>query len=333
MKRLLFLCTFLLSFTLGAQTMGNYNNQRPSQVQNYQVQFRAVPRPANFTNDPNVIEVTINALSNQPAAAHLAIFSVFQAGSTVKSVNGGMNSRLETVKAGLKKLGISDDDIYVDMVNFLPTYAFNEEKKIFSKKTLTEVPTGFNMQKNLHIRYRDAELLDQILTVVTEAEIYDIIKVDYVVDEPQNVYAELREEAFGYLNGMIDEYAKNGIGLDTARKQIAENAWVVYPGDRYEAYTAHSSQKLTAKEREGAVVTQAEKPVLRFYNAIPTNDYDLVINPGLLEPSAQFSFSLKVRFTLPPEKPAPKPVIQTKVVKQFLYLTPDGKIVPLALEN
>jgi len=80
-----------------------------------------------------------------------------------------------------------------------------------------------------------------------------------------------------------------------------------------------------------ATVTNPNKPTLRFYNAIPTNDYDLVINPGLLEPAAQFSYSLKVRFVLAPKKEV-KPVVQTKVQKQFYYMTADGKIVPLMVE-
>ena len=311
--------------------MGNYNVQRPARAVNTELQFRAVPRAAAFTNDPNVVEVTVNALSNQPAASQIAIFSVYQSGPTVRAVNDGMNQRLAAVREGLSGLGVTAEDVHVDMVNFLPTYAFESEKKIFSKQTLTEVPTGFSLQKNLHVRYRDAQLLDRILTVVAEAEIYDIIKVDYSVADPQRIYTELREQTFAYLDTLVAQYARRGIALDTARRQVAENAWVVYPGDRYQSYTAHSSQQLTARERAEAVVTKADKPTLRFYDAIPTNDYDLVINPGLLEPAAQFSYSLKVRFTLP--APEVKTVVRTKTQKQFLYLTPDGKIVPLALAD
>lgn len=185
MLRFLFLCLVLLPGPNGfAQTMGNYHTQAQPSTQNYRVQFRAVPRPAAFTNDPNAVEVTINALSNKTADSYIAIFSIFQAGPTVQQVNQGMNSRLDAVKEGLQKLGIAKSDIHIDMVNFLPAYAFKGEKKIFSIQTLTEVPTGFNLQKHLHIRYQDAELLDQILTVVSTAEIYDIFKVDYSVSEP-----------------------------------------------------------------------------------------------------------------------------------------------------
>lgn len=332
MRNLFSLLLLLSTQQLSAQVMGNYQSQNAPAFSNYQPQFRSVQRNAVLDGNPSVMEVTVNALSNQQADSHIAIFSVFQSGETAKEVNQSMNQRLDAVKTALKGMGITEQDIYVDMVNFLPTYAFNEEKKIFSKKTLTEVPTGFNLQKNLHVRYRKAELLDQVITAAAEEEIYDIIKVDYAVDEPQKIYEELRENAFEYLNGVKARFAANGIALDTAQQHAAESAWVVYPGDRYESYSAHASQKLTKQEASNAVVTKVDKPELRFYQAIPANDYDLVINPDLLEPAAQFSYSLKVRFMLyPPQAPA-KPETIVEVKKQFLYLTPDGKVVPLVLE-
>jgi uncharacterized protein YggE len=328
----LLLITCLGTFQLTAQVMGNYRNQRPQAIQNVQAQFRSVQRNATLNPSQNIIEMTVNALSNQQADAHIAIFSVFQSGKTAKAVNQAMNERLGIVTKALADLGIDEDDVYIDMVNFLPTYAYNEEKKIFSKKTLTEVPTGFNLQKNLHVRYRKAELLDQVITVAAEEEIYDIIKVDYAVNEPQKIYEELRNMAFDYLDGIKQQYAENGIALDTALQHAAESAWVVYPGDRYETYSAHASQKLTKQETANAVVTNVDKPTLSFYQAIPANDYDLVINPDLLEPAAQFTYSLKVRFTIyPPKAPvAPQKIVEVK--KQFMYLTPNGKVVPLVLQ-
>jgi len=45
---------------------------------------------------------------------------------------------------------------------------------LFSK-TYTEVPKGFEMQKNLHIKFNDENLLDDIMTFAANNEIYDFI--------------------------------------------------------------------------------------------------------------------------------------------------------------
>ena len=312
-----------------AQVMGNYQQQNNVQrTDNYQAQYRAVPRPAELTPDGKVT-FTINALSNQTADSYVAIFSIFQVGSTAGETNGSMNARVQALIGGLAGIGVTRDDVYVDMVNFLPTYAFSEEKKIFSKKTLTEVPTGFQLQKNLHVRYRDPELLDKIVTVAAEQEVYDIIKVDYQIDRPQDVYNELRRLAFAYLDTLEKIYVGQGLPLDSSYVNTAENAWVAYPGDRYESYTAFASQQLSAADRNGSIVDKVDKPKLRFYNAIPANDYDLVINPNLLEPAAQFTYSLKVSYTLPP----PVPATTTEVKTQYFWMTPDGTLRPVRLEE
>jgi hypothetical protein len=108
----------------------------------------------------------------------------------------------------------------------------------------------------------------------------------------------------------------------------AENAWVAYPINRYETYQAYSIQKLDAEEKNNAVISTADKPVSRFYNAVPGNDYDLVINPEILEPAVQFTYNLVVRFTFPERKPATK----TDTKKEFILVTPTGEVKSLKIE-
>lgn len=326
---LLLLCC---SSSLVAQVMGNYEVQQRARnesinISNFAPQYRGVPKAAVLEGN-NTIEINLNALSNQKADSYTAIFSIIQVGKTAAEANERINRRLTAMKNGLRSLGIDASNVYIDMVNFLPKYEYEVNKKIFSKDSYTEVPTGFEIQKNIHIRYRKSDLLDGIITVAAEQEIYDIVKVDYSVDKPQVVYRQLRKEVFNYLNELVTLYTENDIPLDSAYRESAENAWVAYPGNRYESYQAFSSQRLPNSASNGNV-TKADKPVARFYNAIPANDYDIVINPDILEPAVQFSYNLKVRFTLPPRVPATKTVVK----EQQLILTPDGKLVRLKVEE
>lgn len=328
-------CGFLLLLAgaprVSAQNMGNYmlqqqkSNDLPQAV--YNAQYRAVPKAATLL-EHNQIEISINALANQTADAYLAIFNVIQQGKTAEETNQLLNQRLELLLADLKTLGLGPDAVHIDLVNFLPRYEYDVSKKVFSKKTYTEIPKGFELQKNLHIRYRQPALLEKILTAAAKQEIYDIIKVDYFIDQPQVIYQQLRDAAFQYLAVVRDQYRRNGINLDSAQVQPAENAWVAYPANRYERYQAFSSEPLEAGAERGAIVNSAEKPVARFYNAIPPNDYDIVINPEILQPAIQFSYNLVLRFTLPPVK---RPV-NTIVKKEFVLVTPTGEVKSLKIE-
>jgi hypothetical protein len=171
----------------------------------------------------------------------------------------------------LKGLNIPAEDIYIDMANFLPKFEYDVNKKLFSRKTYTEIPIGFELQKNIHIRYTDLSLLERIVTTAARQEIYDIVKVDYFVKDSEGIYAQLRETTFQYLKKIENQYKTIGIRLDSAYLVSAENAWVAYPINRYESYQAFSTQRLSVDEN--SKVNSADKITARFYNAVPANDY------------------------------------------------------------
>jgi uncharacterized protein YggE len=324
----LFLSSLFVLFaaTTFAQVMGNYAEQQETyQNVQFNARYRGIPKAAQFISD-NQLEITLNALSNQKASSYTAVFNLLQLGKTAEETNTLLNTRLGGFLADLKNLGIPESDIYVDMVNFLPKYEYDVTKKLFSKKTYTEIPKGFELQKNVHIRYSNPALLDRIVTAAARQEIYDIVKVDYFVKDPGAIYSQLRETTFQYLKKVENQYKTIGMRLDSAYIITAENAWVAYPINRYEKYQAFSTQRLDADEK--AVVNTADKPVSRFYNAVPANDYDIVINPEILEPAVQFSYNLSVRFILPERKPVEK----TTVKKEFVMITPTGEVKTLKVE-
>ena len=338
MKKALLLPVLAALYTsLFAQVMGNYGAQKQQQELqqnayrgNYfpaQAQSRSVARPAAILEN-NQLEISINAMANEKAVSYTAIFAMMQVGKTADETNTLLNARLDGFLADLKNLGVPSTDIYVDMVNFLPKYEYDVSKKLFSKKTYTEIPKGFELQKNVHIRYTNPALLDRIVTVAARQEIYDIVKVDYFVKDSEKVYAQLRDASFQYLAQIKSQYRTAGIRLDSAYLITAESAWVTYPINQYESYQVFSTQRLDNDEKSNSIVNNADKPVSRFYNAVPGNDYDIVINPELLEPAVQFSYNLIVRFTLPDRKPA----VRTDVKKEFVWLTPTGEVKTIKVE-
>ena len=327
MKNTLLLLSFCLwAIGVFAQAEGNFQQQQQTHTNaNFNAQYRALPRAAVIL-EGNRVEISVNALLNQKADSYTAIFNVVQLGKTADETNSLLNARLDALLASLKSLGIRDEDMYVDMVNFVPKYEYDWSKKLFSPKTYTETPKGFELQKNIHVRYTVPALLDRIVTAAARQEIYDIVKVDYNVKDPQKHYAQLREAAFQYLNQIKKQYLAIGTRLDSAYTITAENAWVAYPINRYQSYQAYASQKID--DHENGKVYRADKSTSRFYNAVPSNDYDIVINPDILEPAVQFSYNLLVRFTLPDRKPVEKILVK----KEFVLVTPAGEVKTLKIE-
>ena len=219
-------------------------------------------------------------------------------------------------------LGVTSTDFYVDVVSLVPIYEFEVEKKLFSKN-YSEVPKGFELQKNIHISYVQSDLLDAILTAAARQEIYELVKVDYIVKSPEDAYKELRDKSIKNMNTKIKDFEQLGVKLDTVYRVISEGKGVAYPISRYQSYQSAQSTSLEKSGR--GEVTKIRKPLAYYYNALPYDLFDIVVSPEYLEPVVQYTYKLKVRYIIKPD-----PV---KERTKYLWLTPQGEVRTLKVED
>ena len=102
------------------------------------------------------------------ASSYVAIFSVTQYGRTASETDSLLNLRLQAASTALRALGVPPQDTHVDIISLVPTYAVKLEQKKFSR-TANEIPTGFELKKNLHVIYTDDALLDRMVTSLARA--------------------------------------------------------------------------------------------------------------------------------------------------------------------
>jgi hypothetical protein len=207
----------------------------------------------------------------------------------------------------------------------VPTYAFKLEEKKFSKRS-TEIPVGFEMKKNIHILFRNSDIMDAIISEMAFADIYDMVKVDYNIDGIQTYYEELRKAALSVIATKEQTYKDVKMHIDVY--SMADGFNCTYPMERYKSYTAYNSgssyQSVSyAKENmnnlyvmngknntvhvngptkdvmlQQFVVQTAEKNKTIFYDKMPYNQFDKVINADTEEPCIQLFYNLQVFYTM-----------------------------------
>jgi len=334
MKRfIIFLISVLINFNAFSQAGGNEiyeQNNRYKQNETYNANqeqvwdFRADNaynyRVVENSNNKEMI-FTVNAIMNVKADSYLAIFNLTQTGETAKEVNDLVNSKITGFLTEIKTQNVKEEDIFTDMISLVPVYEYEVDKKLFSK-TYTEVPKGFEMQKNIHIKFSDENMLDDIMTSAANNEIYDLIKVEYFVENNDIKYDELRTKSVDYMLKKKESFKKLDIDLDTIYHIVSEKSSVVYPIDRYKSYQAFSGSSLDAKKSKS--VTNVRKPLTMFYNKLPYHKYDIVINPAIIEPAVQYTYSLTVKYVIK------DPV--KKIEKQFILVSPDGIVKTLKID-
>lgn len=269
----------------------------------------------------NEMVMECSALMNVKADSYLAIFNLTQMATTAKEADEIMSKRSAPFIEGMKALGINAADVYEDMIYLIPIYHFEVEKKLFSK-TYNEVPKGFEMQKNLHVRFRDAKLIRELVTLAATNEIYDLVTVEYFVNNSQAIYDSLRTRSISYLASNVKKFEKLGLKVEGEFKIASENAGVVYPESQYTEYEAFVSQSLDAARDKS--VTTMRKAQTVAYNKLDYNAFDIVINPQFLEPVVQFTYKLSLKYTLNNDKLQPK--------NHYLMVDSNGNVKDLPIK-
>lgn len=316
-KILLFLILSSIQIS-NAQVSGNanYNHQKTYLNSDLKPEYRI--------NNTDQIIINIKGIFNERDCRKIAYFSLAQHGKNINEVNTRMNERILAVEAKIKKLE-HNIGFQVDMISFVPKYAYETTKKLFSKRTYNEVPAGFELRKNIHISYSDPTVLDEIISICAENEIYDLVKVEYISMDVEAIHDSLRNKAFEVYESVLGFHEKvSGADFSKKLKRVSDGFTTVFPKDRYKSYSAHSSTNL--HWQKNAVVNNTQKAVTQYYESFPSINRDFVINPEILEPTIQTIYEMTVIIRVK----EPKEIIPPK--KEYFLMTPNGSVQRLDLK-
>ncbi|GGF26875.1 SIMPL domain-containing protein [Flavobacterium limi] len=317
MKKLFFtFLTALFSPFIIGQVSGNVN------YQNQQYYPNADVININFPANADIV-IDVKGLANVKADTYTAIFSVTQTGKTAKDVNDLIDQRITQSLNEIKlKKGV---ETFVDMISFVPVYEYEAEKKIFNRKKYNEVPAGFELKKNIHIKYTDHNELNEFISILSNNEIYDLVKVDYFSHTLETIKKEMANKA----RLLIQEKIKNHEGIlgetfTNAEKRITDAYIVNFPIEMYKSYEAYNSSSLNLKK--AANINHLNKSVTLYYQSVVNKEFDFVINPVVLEPVIQIQYEVKIAINR--EK---KP--NSKTDKEFVLITPNGDFKTLNINT
>jgi uncharacterized protein YggE len=302
------------------QAMGNLYYEA-----NNRIFFQQAEQPVKATVNGNTLTVEVNAMMNVRADSYLAIFHVTQLGQTAEEADSLLAERIGALLERVRKEGVKDKDVFTDMLSFVPVYEIETTRKLFSK-TYQEVPAGFEIQKNIHIRFDDARVLDKLVSAAAKEEIYDLVKVDFFVSEQSAAYDTLRMFATRLLQKKLEAFEKLGVKVDKSYRNAAEQNGAYFPLDRYAAYQSRTACSLNSK-RKGQLVNDIRTPSTLFYNKVPYGNFDIVLHAEITEPPVQYTYNLTMVCQLP-ENVKEKEV---KEVIKHVWITDkgDAKVVTL----
>lgn len=289
MKKTLLIFSIIIACSLSAfaQESGNrvYGQQRRKPQTNTGV-LTGYDSKGNL-----VLYIEANVLMNAKADAYVAVFGVAQEGATADVSNTKVNDLISNFTRSLDGLGIKRNDIYVDFITQNRVYDYT-----VTGSTVTEKLSGFETKKTVAVRYKDRAQLEPIINAATKASIFDLIKVDYVVNDLDDVRKKLFEEATRVITRKEEAYKKS-FSVKLAPIAVASEKYdSFFPGELYNNYQAYEAGRTYGDYRDRVI--QARKMTTFYYEPLDPSDFDSVLNSIGIEPMVQFTLYLRVQYSL-----------------------------------
>jgi uncharacterized protein YggE len=288
MKRTWFLTSLVVlsPLALWAQAAGNivYGNPKP--------QGTGIATGDLFAVEPKgsvpVSFIEANVLLNQKADQYQAVFALAQEGPTLPEGNEKLAAQTKEFIASLEALGVRHTDIFVDFISQNRVYDFAVEGNVAREKL-----AGFEVKKNVIVRYQDYALLEKLLAAAAKSGIFDLIKVEYIVSDMAAARARLLQEASRIIKQKEAAYQRlHGVRMRPASVyQEKYNAF--YPPDMYKSYTAYESGSADSYNLR---VVRTRKTSTSYYSPLDPAGFDAVINPAGMEPAVQLTLYLKIKY-------------------------------------
>lgn len=291
----IFLFNALSLFCLHAQVPGNAVLDAGNQIYNPPNQYVHPTPHLHPTVNQYLIEAKV--LHHVIADRYVAVFGLAQEEKTAEDANAKINRRIDNFRNALMSMGIPEKDIFVDLITQTRVYDF----KMTSPNQAEEKVEGIELKKNVHVKFTQMRLLENMMLAAAQEDIYDIVKVDYVIENTEELYAQMQSEALNVIN------EKKLLYMALEEKKYAGNPTIVQfqkgaiqPIHAYRNYTAHETNAVNfhvgRKSKADFVKLSARRMTTHYFEPLPEEQFDRVTNAFGVEPTVQLTLTLQVRY-------------------------------------
>jgi hypothetical protein len=130
------LAALILHLPASAQVSGNLWYD-----ENTRIFFQQAEQPVKATVQGNMLVLEVNAMMNARADSYMAIFHLSQVGQSAEEADSLMTTRIDGLLDRMKREKLKVDDVFVDMLSFVPVFEYETLRKGFSKH-YQEIPGG-----------------------------------------------------------------------------------------------------------------------------------------------------------------------------------------------
>ncbi len=290
----LFVCMIAVTAAVQAQHSGNvvYSEANRAETSRRPVSGPVVLGAISLPDNSGMIipaHIQINVIADE----YVAVFGLSQEGRAIQDCNQKIYAQIEKFASELKNIGVKVDAMGVDHTTQTRTYDYQIVGNVAN-----ESATGFIIKKTVFVHFKGKEWMDKVMAAAAKSGVYDLIKVDYLVNNAAAVREKLFEEGMRITKEKAERYEKAlGLKFRSQLQIVLEDYNTIFPTEAYDSYTAFESGRVgesafNSRNR----VKEARKNETFFFNVQDPGNFDHVINPVVTEPVVQFSLYLQIKY-------------------------------------
>ena len=287
----------VVCFAQASGNIGYSQSAGKSRAEQNERAKRAISKEDTPPSDKSMF-IEASVLMNVRADEYVAVFGIAQTGVSLSECNRKMDATVVQFTDELKTQGIVKSDYFVDYISQNRIYGYEIAGEIAKEKL-----TGFELKKNISIRFKEYAQLDKLTLAASRTQIFDLIKVDYIVKDNESIQNRLMAEAARIVKlKTLRRERLLGVKMALLGQVYAEKFDVYFPSEMYDSYTAYESEEVTGNSLQKFIVQNARKSQTFFYNGLSAKGFDFVVNPVVVEPGVQYTLYLKMRFDSEPKR-------------------------------
>jgi uncharacterized protein YggE len=240
-------------------------------------------------------------LLNAEPDEFVAVFGAAQVAPTALESNQKVNAQIERFLVATDALGVRRADTFVDFITQNRVYSLGQPD---SSGNIREQLAGFETKKTVAVRYKERPMLEKLLSAAAQASIFDLIKVDYVIRDVPAIRGRLLAEATRVVKQKEENYVRT-LDLRLRRSAVVQETYnTFYPAELYRTYNAYETATVDNYYSSNSRIIRERKSSTSYLELLDRSPFDAVLTPAGIEPVVQFTLYMKVRYSMPPLRPA-----------------------------
>ena len=290
----LLVCIIAVAVEVKAQNSGNVVYSEANRTEaNRRLARGPVALGAISLPDNSGMIIPAHVQINVKADEYVAVFGLSQEGRTIQDCDQKLNAQIGKFTGELKNIGAKADDVEVDHTTQTRTYDYQIAGNVANEKA-----AGFVVNKTVSVHFKEKEWMNKMMAAAAKSDVYDLIKVDYLVNNSAAVREKLFEESVRIIKEKAGRYDKTlGLKFRSQLQVVQENYDTIFPTEAYDSYTAFEGARVSESVlSDRNRVKEARKNETFFFNAQDPGNFDYIINPVVTEPVVQFSLYLQIKY-------------------------------------